>query len=80
MCDYADEGSTRSIQITKDKIIETFDYTYITTKSYSVTSKTNFEDYTEYQIKFDDETGCLIKATKNTLEIGYGTAWDGYEK
>ncbi len=80
MCDYADENTTRNIQITKDKMIETFDTNNVTTRFYSVTSKTNLDDYTEYQIRFDDETTCLIKVTKNTLEIGSGTTWSGYEK
>ena len=44
MCDNADEASTRKLQITKDKMIETFNDNSVTTKSYSVTSKTNLDD------------------------------------
>ena len=80
MCENADETSTRKLQITKDEMIETFNDNNVTTKSYSVTSRTNLDDYTEYQIKFDDETTCYIKTTKNTLEIGQGTTWSGYKK
>jgi len=79
-CGYADENTTRNLEITKDRMIETFDSNYITTKSYSVASITNFKDYTEYEIKFDDITGCRIRATRNTLDIEGGDTWNGYEK
>jgi len=79
-CSYADETTTRRLKFTNNRMIEIFDDTGITTKSYFVTTKTNFDDYTEYQIRFNDETTCVIRATKNTLEIGYITSWNSYRK
>lgn len=79
-CGYADENSTRTLEITKDKMIETWNDGFTTTNTYSISSKTNFEDYTEYVVQFDNEGTQRIKATKNTLDINDGDVWIGYKK
>ncbi len=80
-CGYSDKNSTRTLEITKDKMIETWNDGSITTTTYSISSKTNFEDYSEYIVKFDNEgTQRIIKATKNTLDINDGGVWTGYKK
>ncbi len=79
-CGYADENTTRILEITKNKMTETFNDQSVTITAYSVLSKTNYKGYTEYQIQFDNESVCRIKTTKKTLEIEEGDIWIGYKK
>lgn len=80
-CGYADASSTRTLEVTEDKMIETWNDGSVTTKMYSVSSRTKFEDYTEYIVQFDNgSTTERIKAMKSTLEIYGGDVWVGYKR
>jgi hypothetical protein len=79
-CGYADEKSTKTLEVSKDKMIETWNDGFVTSNNYSILSKTNFEDYTEYVVQFDNGGTQRIKATKNTLDINGGDVWIGYKK
>lgn len=80
-CGYADVNNTRTLQVTKDKMIETWNDGSVTTKTYSISSSAEFEDYTEYRVQFNNAPPTeIIKATKNTLEVNGGDVWNGYKK
>lgn len=80
-CGYADVNSTRALEVTEDGMIETWNDGSVTTKTYSISSRTKFEDYTEDTVQFDNgSTTEKIKATRNTLEINGGEVWIGYKR
>jgi hypothetical protein len=79
-CGYADENDTRTLEFTKDKMIETSHDGLVVAIAYSISSQTNHEDYTEYVVQFENGSNSRIKATKNTLEIENGDTWTGYKK
>ena len=80
VCGYADENDTRTLEITKDKMIETSNDAFVTTTVYSISSETNNEDHTEYMVQFQNGISSRIKVTKNALDIESGDTWIGYKK
>jgi hypothetical protein len=79
VCGYADESNTRTLEITQDKMIETWDDNSVSTTIYSSSSKTNYEGYTEYIVQFENGSTSRIKASKNALDIENGDTWTGYK-
>ena len=79
-CEYADKNETRALEFTINRMIETSDGGLVTTTVYTVSSKTVYEDHTEYMIQLENGISSRIKATKNTLDIENGDTWTGYKK
>jgi hypothetical protein len=61
-------------------MIERLNDDTVTSTIYSISSRTNYDSYTEYKIQFENGGTQRVKVTRNTLEIEGGDFWIGYEK